>query len=158
MIELKKVLATHGFTDVKTLLNSGNVVFGSNEKDGNLLKKNIEQILERAFGFPIPVLIRMHKEIQEMVNSDPFKAIMITPETRLYVTFLSDTPHLTREIPYTSPDKLLRVLQVTHDTVFSVLVLSKEIDTTKMMALWEKELGKGITTRNWNTVVKIASL
>jgi uncharacterized protein (DUF1697 family) len=158
MADLKKLVQEHGFTNVKTLLNSGNVVFETEEMDSDLLKQQMEQTLEKTFGFSIPVLIRTHKQIQEIVDLDPFKSISITPETRFYVTFLSGIPHITREIPYISPDKHFRVLEITQTAVFSAIVISKEIDTTKMMALWEKELGKSITTRNWNTVVKLAQL
>lgn len=166
MAELKKVLEEFGFTNVKTLLNSGNVVFESEKVDMGLLKDHIEQTLGKKFGFSIPVMLRKHSEVQDLVAVEPFKEITLTPETRLYVTFLSEPPQVTREIPYHSPNKHFSILQVTQDAAFSVLILSKEFDTTKLMAMWEKELGKNvptgkgqqITTRNWNTVKKIADL
>jgi uncharacterized protein (DUF1697 family) len=158
MAELKKAFELLGFIDVKTLLNSGNVVFDSQETDIDKIKLHIEQKLEDTFGFVIPVMIRTHKQIQDLIDLEPFKIITITPETRLYVTFLTDKPQISREIPYISPDKHFRILQIFQNAVLSVLVLSREFNTTNLMAVWEKELGKNITTRNWNTIVKLSKL
>jgi len=58
MAELRKELTKLGFTNVITLLNSGNVIFESSSDDAELLEKTIAEHLEKVFGFQIPVLIR----------------------------------------------------------------------------------------------------
>src|SRR5579862_9205844 len=92
MVELKKVFEDSGFSDVRTLLNSGNVVFSSTEKDVRVLTDKIEIRLEKEFTFHISVIVRTSDAIQSLVESDPFESIIVTSETRLYVTFFSEKP------------------------------------------------------------------
>ena len=154
MADLAKAFASLGFTNVKTLLASGNVVFdAANAKAATA--PVIEAKLEKALGKKVGVLLRTGQEIQAMVAAPPFKGITVTPATRLYVTFLSEKPKSTLKIPYESPEKDFRILRLSADAVFSVLTLSPKRGTTDAMNILEKEFGKAITTRNWNTIVKI---
>lgn len=158
MGELRSSFETLGFHEVKTLLNSGNVLFSGEENDVSLLRKKIEENLEEKFGFPIGVLIRIQQELQEMVEENPFLKISVTPQTRLYVTFLSEKPKSSLKIPYESPEKNFKILQISDNAIFSVLTLSEKYNTTDAMKIFEKEFGKNVTTRNWNTVIKLAVL
>jgi uncharacterized protein (DUF1697 family) len=158
MSDLKNAFEELGFTDVKTLLNSGNVAFSSNEKDTRLTAQKIEDKLELTFGFKIPVIVRTGEEIKSLVNFDPFKNIKVTPETRLYVTFLSEKSVSDLKIPYESSEKNFKILLVSDLAIFSVLTLSEKYNTTDAMKIIENEYGKKVTTRNWNTVKKLAAL
>lgn len=158
METLRSAFADLGFTEIKTLLNSGNVLFSSDEKDVSSLKKRIEKSLEETFGFLIGTIIRSQKELQEMVAKNPFKNTEVTPQTRLYVTFLSIKPKNSFGIPYESPEKNFKILDVSDGTIFSVLQLSEKYNTTDAMNVLGKEYGKNMTTRNWNTVIKIVAL
>jgi len=158
MSDLKKALESLGFNDIKTLLNSGNVVFMAKETTLSLLTQQIEKTLAKTFGFTVPVLIRTKKEIQELVDSQPFKAITVTPETRLYMTFLSEKPKSALKIPYESENKGFRILRVSDHEICSAVIPSPTNGTLDMMSFLEKEFGKNVTTRNWNTVVKLAAL
>ena len=159
------MLEEMGFTEVKTLLNSGNAVFTSDEKAIRLLTEKIEQQLEKTFGFFIRVMLRTQKEIQELIASNPFKNVPTTPDTRLYVTFLSDEPKSSLKIPYISPEKDFGILQVANKSVCSYLQLSPKRGTVDLMSLIGQEFaanksdaGKNTTTRNWNTILKLAKL
>lgn len=158
MGELKLVFERLGFIDVKTLLNSGNVVFSSDETDTLNLKTKIEEELFKKFGFEIGTLIRTQKDIQEMVSNNLFKDITVISQTRLYITFLSKEPTNSLKIPYESPEKNFKILQISNNAIFSVLQLSEKYNTTDAMKVLEEEFGKNVTTRNWNTVVKLANL
>jgi len=76
----------------------------------------------------------------------------------LYVTFLSETSDTSLEIPYESPEKDLRILRASNHEICSVLILSQKRGTVDLMSFIEKEFGKNVTTRNWNTVKKLAAL
>jgi uncharacterized protein (DUF1697 family) len=158
MGDLRNIFTDLGFTTVKTLLNSGNVVFEIDETDISHLKSKIEQQLVKTFGWEIGTIVRLQKDLQKMVSRNPFKDISVTPQTRLYVTFLSEKPHSDLEIPYESPEKNFTILEVSNDAIFSVLQLSEKYNTTDVMNVLGKEFGKNVTTRNWNTVVKLASI
>jgi uncharacterized protein (DUF1697 family) len=133
MEELKKVFSSLGFTDVVTILNSGNVIFTSSDSH-TALPKMIEEALEKKFGFLPAVIIRTETQVQAIIAKDPFKHVNVTPQTRLYVSF-TDTEDLE-----------------------SVIDITATKNTTDLMKDAEKKYGKRMTTRNWNTIVKISNM
>ena len=157
MADLKKVLEKIGLKNVKTLLASGNVVFETDSNNMDELQVSISSAIEKAFKFPVPVLVRSFTDIQKLVALDPFKNITLTPQTRLYVTFVSGKVHDKASSKYVSPDKSFKILSKTKSEVFSVLDLSIT-GTPEAMSALEKEFGKEVTTRNWNTILKIATI
>ena len=157
MADLAKAFASLGFTNVRTVLASGNVVFEASDTKAASAPV-IEGKLEKAFGKKVGVILRSAEEMQRMLKTDPFKGIAVTPETRRYVTFLSAPPASKLKLPYRSPEEDFRILRLSGGALFSVLQLSPARGTTGYMSILEKAYGKAITTRNWNTVGKIGKL
>ncbi len=155
MDALKKSFAALGFKNVKTILASGNVLFESDESDENVLTAKIAEKLKSLMKRDVGVQVRSIEEIQKLADRNPFKKIKVTPETRLYITFLPEKPKSKLKIPYTSPEKDFRILEVTNREICSVVDLNLGRGTIEAMSILEKEFGKNITTRNWNTVAKI---
>ena len=91
MSELKSLLEKAGFQDVITYIQSGNVIFSSNEKSGEKLVKKISSEIKRRFGFDVQVIILTLKEIEYTLKNNPFIKRKKESE-RLYVTFLSNIP------------------------------------------------------------------
>ena len=157
MAALRETLEKMGLQQVKTLLNTGNISFEAEKQDEKELAAKIATQLETTFGFVVPVIIRTADEIRELVAANPFEEINVTKATRLYASFLSDMPKSNLSIPYTSPDESFTIISIMHQTVLSVLDLDKS-GTVDAMKILEKEFGNNITTRNWNTVVKIEKM
>jgi uncharacterized protein (DUF1697 family) len=155
MDELKKAFESLGFKNIKTLLASGNVVFDSPNSSPSALAKTIEEKLKKKLGHEIVVLIRTIRKLNRLAEMNPFKGIKLTPQTRLYVSFLSEKPKGGVKIPYKSPDKNFKLLRGTGKEVFGVVTLSQNTGTTDLMGYLEKEFGRKITTRNWNTILKV---
>ena len=155
MADLKKTFEGLGFKNVKTILASGNVLFESAEKTPQKVREMIEAGMKKKFQLNVNVILRTVDQIQKLVDSNPFAKIQVTPETRLYITFLSETPKSKLKIPYESPEKDFQILRVTEGEVCSALTLSPERRTVDAMSVLEKEFGKNVTTRNWNTVLKL---
>jgi len=155
MEELKKAFESLGFENVKTLLASGNVLFAAPHASASTLTKKVEEKLEKTFGHEIGVLIRKIEELQRLAEANPFTGVKVTPQTRLYVTFLSEKPRRGLKIPYESPDKNFKIIRATGSEVCSVLTLSPNSRTVDLMSILEKEFGRKVTTRNWNTIEKI---
>jgi len=155
MDDLKKWFAALGFKNVKTILATGNVLFESTDDDEAALAKKIADKLKAELGHEVGTQIRSIEEIQKLADGNPFKKINLTPETRLYITFLPEKPKSKMKIPYTSPEKDFRILEVTNREICSVVDLNLGRGTVEAMGILEKEFGKNITTRNWNTVEKI---
>ena len=155
MDALARAFESLGFQNVKTILASGNVLFEAPGPEPVALAKKIEKKLEKTFGHPVGVTLRTFSEIQKFAKSDPFKNVTVTPQTRLYVTFRRDKTKGRLKIPYQSPEKDFQILRVSSGEVCSVLTLSPDRRTPELMSILEKEFGETVTTRNWNTIIKV---
>ena len=158
MAALRATLEAAGFSEVKTLLNSGNVVFKAGTEEENVLQDKVATHLQETFHFPIPVLIRKMEDMQQVIASNPYKDVEIHKDVRLYVTFLKAAPIKNPVVlPWLSSDKSFQILANQNRMIFSVLDVSK-YKTTDAMKVLEKYYSQDITTRNWNTLVKITQL
>jgi uncharacterized protein (DUF1697 family) len=155
MTELKDAVESLGFKNIKTILASGNLLFDAPETNPSILTQRIEHALKERLGLSIGVLIRTMEELQRLWKANPFKGVNLTPETRLYVTFLLEKPQSSLKLPNESSEMDFKILRVTESEVCSVLTLSEKFGTTDLMAILEKEFGRKVTTRNWNTIEKI---
>ena len=71
MAELKKCFEALGFMDVKTCLNSGNVIFSGEETDASALTSRIERMIQRQFGLDIPVFVLPQEDLAEILHHAP---------------------------------------------------------------------------------------
>ena len=155
---LGTVFSDLGYTDVRVLIASGNVLFDADEQDEKNLTRTVEAGLEKGLGFQVSVMLRSVPEIQAILDLDPFTSIEVTKQTRRYVTLLAEKTMSTMTLPYASSDGNFRILSRADREVYSVLTVSESGRTVDLMAVLEKEYGKSVTTRNWNTIQKIAAL
>lgn len=156
MAELRKTLGTIGCENVITLLNSGNVIFDLPKDPESQLEQRISDHLEQTFGFPIPILIRSAKYIQELFETDPFNGIEVHKDIRLYVSFLKAEAQTGLSLPWSSDDGSFRILSDDNRSIISILDLSIS-GTPQAMDFLEKQYRKDITTRNWKTINRIIS-
>ena len=92
MDRLRKTFEELGFADVKTYIQSGNVVFKAPAQTPAKLAKRIEEKILGQFGFPVPVVVKTAVEIGEVISSNPLLKEKGIDPTRLHVTFLSCAP------------------------------------------------------------------
>lgn len=71
MSELKKELECLGYQDVRTYLNSGNAIFKSNIEDTNVIKEEIQNMIQKAFALDIPVYITTENELRDLLRHTP---------------------------------------------------------------------------------------
>lgn len=154
MADLRKEMHKLGFENVQTLLNSGNIIFEGKPDREDKLEEEIADHLGKVFGFPIPVLIRKAEEILQLLEADPFKGVNVTKNIRLYIAFLKNPPVDSLRIPWISDDGSFRIIDIRGREVCSVLDLSVT-NTPKAMDALGKLFEGDITTRNWNTLVRI---
>lgn len=157
MAELRKRLIEMGCKNVRTLLNSGNIVFETEETNLQNLESNIESHLSKTFNFAIPLILRTKTEITDLVDKKPFEKIDYHKDIRMYVTFLKDNPTSHLDLPHFSKDNSYQIISISNRIICSVLDLSTT-KTPKGMEELEKLFGKNITTRNWNTILKILDI
>ena len=154
MAELRKEMEKLNFENVVTLLNSGNIVFDAVDDDLESLEKTISEHLEKVFGFQIPTILRKSKTIYGLLDNNPFKGIKLTKDIRLYVSFLRNETETELKLPWTSDDNSFKIIDISDKNILSVLDLSISKTPKAMLAL-ARSFGTDMTTRNWNTILRI---
>ncbi len=157
MSDLRRALEAAGCVDVATVLASGNVVFGSADPDAAAARARVERSLEAVSDRPITALVRTMEHVRALAARNPFAGIEVTPDTRLYVTFFPEPPVSNLALPHQAPRGGLTLLEMTETELYSVLQLSVS-GTAEVMSMIEREFGRGVTTRNWQTVLKVAAV
>lgn len=151
---LKRAFEDLGYTNVQTVLASGNVVFEAQEVDVLAL----ETKLEEACGFAVPCIVRTMAEVRAIANLKPFKDIVVSVGTRLFVTFLYDNIKKPLKISPEIKKEDFEIVSTTNGEVFSVLSLQHTFRSTDAMKILGDLYGKKITTRSWNTIYRILKL
>jgi uncharacterized protein (DUF1697 family) len=148
MSDLRNVFEALGHTDVRTYIQSGNVVFTAKSASAAVVRSAIEQRLEHDFGFDVTVILRTRKELATTLKNNPFG-----PEA--HVTFLEAVPDRALvaaldPAPYT-PDEF----EVQGREVF--LRCPNGYGRTKLNnAFFERNLAVKATTRNWKTATTLS--
>ena len=154
MDQLSEDFQDWGFSQVETVLASGNVIFQSDESSAEKVQASIETGFRDQYGWEVPTCIRQGEAIARLVAAEPFADI--TDDFNQYVTFLGSPPQTKLELPYISVEGDYRILQVQPGYVISALDRSQGSGTLDAMAELEDLFGANITTRTWKTVLKIA--
>jgi uncharacterized protein (DUF1697 family) len=92
MDRLRASLAVLGFAEVRTYIQSGNVVFRAPKTSTAILSPKIEQRLLADFGFPVPVISRTAAEIKAIFEDNPYLKEIGIDQAHLHVTFLAEPP------------------------------------------------------------------
>ena len=93
MADLKKLYEGLSFSDVKTYIQSGNVIFKSDSKTSDIeFAKKIEKAIFTKYNFEVPVIIRSKEELEKIISQNPFTKEKNIDLKKLHVTFLSETP------------------------------------------------------------------
>jgi uncharacterized protein (DUF1697 family) len=151
MPALKLALERAGFTNVHTLLSSGNVVFEAKKQKPELLEKKIEAAVASEVGKVFMTFVRPVAALEGMLEADPFSKFRLAAHAKRVVTFVREP---------VSAAKLKLPIEL--DGARIVAAKEREIFTTYVphprgpvfMMLLEKTFGKENTTRTWDTVGK----
>lgn len=157
MDKLRSLFEEMGFSDVKTFIASGNIVFDSAVKNVKALEQNIEKYLNEALGYNVAVYIRALPELPEIAECRPFKGERSDGETggsSIYIGFLKDEP------ANSVKNKLISLQTENEEFRFNGkelywLCRVKFSESIFSGPLLEKTLGMQITLRNSTTVKKM---
>ena len=92
MDELKKLCTSLKLCDPQTYVQSGNVVFTTDERDLDKLRQKLEAAVHKKFGFQSDVILRSAKDLREVITGNPFAARKDIHPGKLLVTFFSGDP------------------------------------------------------------------
>jgi uncharacterized protein (DUF1697 family) len=156
MSELREMIAGLGFRDVKTLLQSGNVVFRGPAKAPTRVESQLEAALEKRLGRTIDFHVRTAAEWLAIVEANPFAAEAKTDPGHLLVSCFK-TPLDPANV------KALQAAIIGRETLRAdgrhlYMVFPDGVGNSKAATLLDKKLQARGTARNWNTALKLAAL
>ena len=154
MGDLRELLEGHGYGDVRTHLQSGNVILSS-PVSGARLERELERRLADGLGIEVEVLVRSRTQLADVVARDPLGKVAKNP-SRYLVSFLRSKP----------PAKLVRELAAEDVAPEQFMIEGREVyawhpdgvQRSKVNKLLAQRLGVTATARNWNTVTKLFEL
>lgn len=152
MQDLVLLFESFGFSDVKTYLQSGNVLFDSDETDTSKIIKIIDDGIFNKLGYRVTVILRTKQELLAIVDSNPFRDY--DGNIKYYVTFLAEISEQPPTLPIQMNDIENKVFKNENNNVFTVGFNVKGRYGFPNVFI-EKEFGVPATTRNWNTILKI---
>ena len=157
MAELRVLCETLAWRDVKTLVQSGNVVFRCQSDDTAALSKKLAAAIEKKFGFRPEVIVRTCAELRSVIARNPFAKRKNIEPGKLLVNFLATQPGAEAQASVqkikVGPEELRidgRELYIYYPDGSGRSKLTNR--------LLEKTLGTPGTTRNWNTVTKLLAM
>jgi uncharacterized protein (DUF1697 family) len=155
MADLRALVEDLGYGDVRTLLNSGNVVFSSPRPDPARAAARIEQGLGSRLGVPARVIVLTADEFADVVAENPLLEIAADP-SRLLVSILFDPADRSRLEPLArqrwAPDALAIGTRAAYVWCSQGLLASPVAESVARV------LGAATTARNWATIVKLHAL
>lgn len=152
--ELKAAVESLGFTEVKTLLASGNVVFTAGEKDAATLERKLHDALFKATGLRSEIFVRSPDEMKAVAAANPFPGATAERPSFVVVAF--------HRAPV-DQEKLARLAE-SHDGPERMHAIGRELyidfpegqaRSVLHPAMSKAKLDSVNTARNWNTVLKI---
>ncbi len=160
MADLKQILINSGLQSVQTFIQSGNVLFESTEEESGL-KLKLEEEIQKAFQFPVPVILRTAGELEQLIRNKPFsneqlaQAAAATESETFYVALFA------APIPEKDLEKLATVrsgkelFQAAGRDLY--LLFDDSVRNSKMSGVLQR-MSRPPTIRNWNTLNKLLEL
>lgn len=150
MLELRQAFASHGLCDVRTYIQSGNVLFTA---VGQLSAVDLQAVIADRFGIDIDVMLRTSKDLRRIVTQNPFP---VDDPKLLHVGFMTEAPD----------DRHLQVLDLRPFVPERAEICGSEIylylpngtARAKLPTYLDRHLQVPTTIRNWNTVNKLLEL
>jgi uncharacterized protein (DUF1697 family) len=157
MAELRACLEAHGFTGVRTLLQSGNAVFRGGRRLGAALERQLEQAARATLGVDTPFIVRTREEWDALVAANPFPREAADDPGHLLLFCLKDPPPAGAETAVRAAIKGRERVRLMGREAY--LVYPDGVGQSKLtVTVLERRLGSKGTGRNWNTVLKLQAL
>ncbi len=157
MADLRSMLEKNNFENVRTYIQSGNVVLDSKETAIPLLEATISAAIKATFGFEIPVLVKLKGDIQDILKRNPFEETANNSDKRLYYVLLKTAPDRDLVKAFETERYENEGFSVASDCVY--LVCNKGYGNAKLNNnLIERKLKVEATTRNHRTMLRLVEM
>jgi uncharacterized protein (DUF1697 family) len=152
MPQLRQCFEDAGFTEVKTVLGSGNVAFDARRVKESTLERRAEAAMRDTLDKGFPAIVRSVEDLRRLLDDDPFADFTLPKGAKRVVTFLREPAAGRLKLPIEQDGA--RILAARGREVLSAYVVGDKGPV--FMTLIEKAFGKDVTTRTWETVGKCA--
>jgi len=152
MADLKASFEAAGFSDVKTVLSSGNVVFDARAAAPASLELRAEAAMKERLGRSFLTIVRPVDSLRSLVATDPYRGFRLPPDAKRIVTFLRRAPVRAISLPIEIDGA--RILCLRGGEALGAYVRTPRGPV--FMTLVEKTFGDEVTTRTWDTVRRVA--
>ena len=158
MTDLKELYYNLGFLQVETYIQSGNVVFRTEQQSSDLeLSRKIEDSISEKYGFDVPVVIRSLPEMIDAVEANPFAKDNSIDYQKVYISFISEKPNPILVENLSKLDYSPESFHVINQEVYLHCPIG--YGNTKLSNnFFENRLKVKATTRNWNTSNKLIEI
>lgn len=156
MTDLRNFLAQLGFEDVRSLLQSGNLVFQSRTRTGAELERFLEAESVKRFALEIDFFVRTPDEWKSVIRQNPFRKEGELDPAHLLVLLLKSAPSTERVAALQDEIKGPELVHAKGKQLYAFY--PDGIGRSRLTnAVIERKLGR-CTGRNWKTVLKLATL
>lgn len=156
MAEFRDLLEGLGCGDVRTLLNSGNAVFTvARTRKTDLIAKTIHEAIAERFGFAVDVVVKSQQDVDAIITSNALAAECDDP-SRLLVVFTQNLALLPPLAALASLAGTGERLHVAPEAAY--LHCAQGILESKIGSALVGKQGRGLTTRNWATTLKLQAM
>jgi len=153
MADVRSLMTRLGYSDVRTHLQSGNVVFRGPDAPVAEVERAIADRLEADLGLPVAVLARTDEEFREVVADNP---VVGEDPARLMVLFLAEPAgHKLADI---DPARYAPEVFAVRPAEIYVYCAIGVLESALLKLFSDRRLGCAVTARNWRTVTRIAEL
>ena len=154
MPELAHAFVAAGFTNIKTVLSSGNIVFDARAASESSLERKAETSMQVTLGRTFYTIVRPVSALRSLLETDPYGLFASPPDAKRVVSFLREPCAAKFALPLASDGA--QILGILRREEFTVYVRSDKGPV--FMKLIENAFGREITTRTWETVKKCAAV
>jgi uncharacterized protein (DUF1697 family) len=153
MKDLRDALIKNKFENVKTYINSGNIVIES-DHDKKKVKEIFEQIIESQFKLKIDTTLKTQKELAEIISNNPFNSKKEDNNSKRVVVMFSDKVSQDQALQLKSDERIVENYYHKDDVLY--IYYHDGAGRSKFTTAYiDKKLKVTSTARNWNTMLKM---
>ena len=154
MADLKQLMGTMGLNNVQTYIQSGNIVFES-DNESDELSQQIVQKIKDTFGFSVPVILRTSKGWKQLIEGCPYPVETLGEGESIHLALLSDIPS---QEAFNKLQKFQNDVDLYHVQDKDIYLLLRQNFRDSKLPLQLQKLGVSATIRNWKTTMKLAAM
>lgn len=157
MEELRKVLTDSGFGNVKTYIQSGNIVLSNENTQEQEVAEKVEEIINKSFNLRVPAIAILRSRFEKIIAANPLAKQTNDGEKRLFFTFLK-TPEVSQGLKKLEQNDFSPELIKAGEGVIYTFIPENYAKSKLSNQFLEKKAGQAVTTRNLATCLRLLEM